>query len=106
MLRLKNHFRENKGLVIKIGVATTIMLLSPSIALGSTLDDRGMSIYWKVVSVGKYVILGKGAIECIQSALNGDFDRAKSSAIGYLLCFGLMLALPSGLNEIEGLFKE
>ena len=106
MIRLKEHMKKHRRIYIQVGVATTIMMLSPSVALGASLDDRGMSIYWKVVSVGKYIILGKGAIECIQSALNGDFERAKSSAIGYLLCFGLMLALPSGLNEIEGLFKE
>ena len=106
MKKLINHIKKNKIFYIQVGVSATIMLLSPSVALASGLDDGGMKIYWKLIGIGKYIILGKGVIECIQSALNGDFDRAKSSAIGYLLCFALMLVLPSGLDQIEELFKK
>lgn len=106
MLKFTSHFRKNKAFYIQVGITATVMFLSPSVALASSLDDGGMNIYWKLVSIGKYVILGKGVVECIQSALNGDYDKAKHGFIGYLMCFGLMLALPSAMNQIEGLFKQ
>jgi len=106
MLRLTNHFRKHKSFYFQVGITAAAMLLSPTVALASSLDDKGMSIYWKIVSVGKYVILGKGSVNSIQSVLDGDYEKAKHQFIGYLICFGAMLALPQALDQIEGLFKS
>ncbi|EHQ92108.1 hypothetical protein [Desulfosporosinus youngiae] len=106
MLRLTSHFRRHKTLCIQVGITAVVMFLSPTVALASSVDDGGMKIYWKIVNVGKYVILVKGAVNSIQSVLDGDYEKAKHQFIGYLICFGAMLALPGALNQIEELFKS
>ena len=80
------------------------MLLSPTPVLASSVDDGGMRIYKKLTGIGKWAIVIKGAIDVIQSAINGDYQQAKTQFMGYLLCFAILLALPYGLNEIEDAF--
>jgi hypothetical protein len=79
------------------------MLLSPTPVFAS-VDDGGMRIYKKLTGIGKWAIVIKGAIDVIQSAINGDYQQAKTQFMGYLLCFAILLALPYGLSEIEDAF--
>ncbi|MGE4274403.1 MAG: hypothetical protein AB7E31_16325 [Desulfitobacterium sp.] len=79
------------------------MLLSP-IPVFASVEDGGMRIYKKLARIGKWAIVIKGAIDVIQSAMNGDYQNAKQQFMGYLLCFALLLALPYGLTEIEDAF--
>lgn len=103
----KNFF--NKKLLRCVGVtAVTILLISCSplpaqAALG--IESGGMRIYSSIVSLGKWVIIIKGSIDCIQSVLAGDFQSAKKQFFGYLMCFAIMLGLPWAMNEIEVMFK-
>ena len=69
------------------------------------IEAGGRRIHGTIVGVGKWVIIIKGSIDCIQSVLNGDIGKAKQQFFGYLLCFGIMLALPWGLDEVEALFR-
>ena len=45
MLRLTNHFRKHKLFYFQVGITAAAMFLSPTVALASSLDDKGMSIY-------------------------------------------------------------
>lgn len=95
----------NKNVVIQgLAIAALTILFEPAIALAS-LDDGGMRIFNKLAGVGKWAIAIKGSIDVIQSALNGDYQAAKTQFLGYLLCFALLLAIPLGLNEVESAFK-
>ena len=87
------------------GVATVMILVPATAEAASSIDASGMRIYKMVVSIGRWVIIVKGSIDCIQSVLAGDFQSAKRQFFGYLMCFGIMLALPWGMNEIEAMFR-
>lgn len=92
-------------LVLSIGIAAAVLLVPAVVEAATGIDVGGRRIHTKIVGIGKWVIVIKGSIDCIQSVLNGDFQAAKKQFFGYLLCFAIMLALPWGLDEIEGLFK-
>jgi hypothetical protein len=98
-----------RNILIGAGVTAAAVLVGPEIAHAAdsftSMEVGARRIHTKVVMVGKWVIIIKGSIDCIQSILNGDVGRAKQQFFGYLLCFGIMLALPWGLDEVEGLFQ-
>lgn len=99
---MKKFFQIGIGAAIGIGAG----LLLPDVAWAAGIEDGGRRIYSVVVNVGKWVIIVKGTIDCVQSVLQGDFQAAKRQFFGYLLCFGIMLALPWALNEIEAVFRQ
>ena len=88
-----------------VGITTAVILVPAVVEAATGIEAGGRRIHGTIVSVGKWVIIIKGTIDCIQSVLNGDVQSAKRQFFGYLLCYGVMLALPWGLDEIEGLFK-
>lgn len=98
---------RNKKVYISIGVtfgyaAVASILLDPSMAFAD-IDSKGHMIHRKIVSVGKWIIAGKGSIEIIQSALDGDYQSAKIKFIGYLISFAAMVFLPWCLDQVETL---
>ena len=97
--------KEYKDLIIQVGVASAILLAPTVVEAFTGIDAGARRLHAKVVNIGKWIIIIKGSVDCIQSVLNGDIQRAKQQFFGYLLCFGIMLALPWGLEEVEALFK-
>ncbi len=91
-------------LLIGLGL---VLLLIPDLVLAAPggIEAGGRRIHTTVVNIGKWVIIVKGTVDCIQSVLAGDFQMAKRQFFGYLMCFAIMLGLPWGLNEIEVIFK-
>lgn len=94
-----------KDSLTQIGVAAAVLLVPAAVEAFTGIDAGGRRLHAKIVNIGKWVIVIKGSVDCIQSVLSGDLQRAKQQFFGYLLCFGIMLALPWGLDEVEALFK-
>ena len=86
-----------------ISAVITFVPLPAEAALG--IESGAMRIYSSIVSLGKWVIIIKGTIDCIQSVLGGDFASAKRQFFGYIMCFAIMLGLPWAMNEVEAMFK-
>ena len=105
---MKKVSRERREQALRIGVtvgvAMAVLLIPSAVGAATGIDVGAQRMYAKIVSVGKWVIIIKGGIDCIQSALSGDFQSAKKQAFGYLMVFFIMLALPWGMNEIEAMF--
>jgi len=103
---------EHPGYLMNIVsiIIVLMIVLIPMVVFGASSDaGKGIEsgarrIHGTIILVGKWVIIVKGSIDCIQSVLNGEVARAKQQFFGYLLCFGIMMALPWALNEVEGLF--
>ena len=92
--------------VFRIAVTAAVLLIPAAVEAATGVDAGGRRIHAKIVGVGKWVIIIKGTIDCIQSVLNGDFQMAKKQFFGYLMCFAIMLALPWGMDEIEAVFVK
>jgi len=91
LVKVVNHFRAHKSFYTKVAVASAIFLLIPDTALAAgTVDDGGMRAYKKIFSVGKWIIIGKWALDSIQCALNGDYDGIKQKSIAYAACVALI----------------
>lgn len=102
---MKKFFTSHKDEFAQVGVAVAVLLVPEAVCAFTGIEAGARNLYTKVVGIGKWVIIIKGSIDCIQSVLNGDFQRAKQQFFGYLLCFGIMLALPWGLEQVEALFE-
>lgn len=104
---LVRHLRKHGVLYTQIILYSGVMFFSPidTLAAGS-LDDNGNAIYKKIIGIGKWVIIIKGGIETIQNVMGGDFDSAKKSFLSYLMVYGILFALPWGMNQIETVFSD
>lgn len=102
------HFRKHGILYAQIVLtAVGIILVGPhaAFAAGGSLDDKGMLIYRKIISLGKWVIIIKGGIDMIQTVSQGDFQTAKQHFMAYLLIYAALLALPWGINQVDSAFS-
>jgi len=109
--QLKNHFRKY-GRYYLTGITFSILSLDfsgiSSVAFAASLtglNAGGMSIYWKIIALAKWILIVKGTFEAIQTAIDGETAKAKEIFIKYCLCFIVMLAFPYAFSEIEGAFK-
>ncbi|WP_366160525.1 hypothetical protein ABXS71_16715 [Bacillus infantis] len=107
--KISRHL-EKYGPVYRIAGSSIIFLMAgggiSTLAAGSVIDAKANVIYYKLVDIGKWIIIFKGAMDTIKAAGNGDFDGAKKSFFAYLLVYLLLLGLPYGFNEIDKLFSD
>lgn len=108
--KIIQHLKKHKIKYQIVGVtliifASGIFDTSVFAAGGTGIDIGGRRIYKKLVSLGKWVIIFKGAWETIQSSLKGDMDTAKKSFLQYLLIYVILLALPWSMDQIDTVFK-
>lgn len=106
---IKSHW-EKYGFLYKVVGTTVIILVAGGsfdyVFAASALDAGANKVYYKLVEVGKWIIIFKGGIETIKAAAGGDFDTAKAAFFKYLITYLLLLGLPYGFNEIDKLFAE
>lgn len=101
------HVKEHWPLYLQVGLtASAFMFAGPGVALAaSSLDAKGNMIYLKIVNIGKWVIIIKGAIEIIQNITSGDIQSAKKQFLGYLMVYGTLFALPWGMDQVQSVFQ-
>lgn len=73
---------------------------------GTGIDQAGKKLYQQLLSIGRWVIIFKGAIDTIKSVADGDFDKAKTRFLGYVITYVLLLGLPWAFDQIDKLAKE
>lgn len=92
----------DRRVLLQIGILVLVLVLFPTAALAAgSVDDGGMRAYKKIFSVGKWIIIGKWAMDAIQGALNGDYDAIKQKSIAYGACVALIILIPTIVLEIE-----
>lgn len=89
-------------------IAGTLCLGIVDPAFASTgLDLKAKELYYgKFLGLAKWIIVGKGGWDTINKALKEDFDGAKKCFLQYLMVFGILLALPYGLDQVELFFRD
>lgn len=105
---MANHVRKYGAVYLQVILVTLVMMfVAPHsvFAAGSGLDEKGMTIYRKIIGLGKWVIIIKGGIDLIQTVSAGDFQTAKQHFMAYLLIYAALLALPWGLDQVDTAFS-
>lgn len=107
------HIERHK-LIYRIGAITIMVLLgaggldqvfAASDASGLGLDVGAQKLYHKLISIGKWVIIIKGAFDTIQATVQGDFVQARKSGLAYLMVYAILLGLPWAFGQVELLFE-
>lgn len=101
------YFKRNKLTYQVVGSALIVYMgCGFDYAYADTGIDAGAKqIYWKLINVGKWVIIVKGGIETIKSAADGDFQSVRKGFLGYGITYAVLWALPWMMDEIEKIFK-
>ncbi|OMF54661.1 hypothetical protein BK138_16000 [Paenibacillus rhizosphaerae] len=99
-----------KETIIKVAGVTLVLLIGmPDVlhaASATGIDVAAEKIYKKLMNIGKWVIVIKGGIDTIQSAVQGDLQSAKKNFLGYLMVYVVLWALPWGLKQVDILFSD
>jgi len=108
------HINRHK-VIYRIGAITLVVLLvggldtiAHAAALDpstTSIDEGARKIYTKLVNVGKWVIIIKGAFDTISNTVQGDFIQARKSFLAYLLVYVVLLGLPWAFSQVEMLFE-
>lgn len=109
------HVSRHK-VIYRIGALTLTMLFAggldvlaePLNVVGDAtgIDAGAEKIYKKLVRIGKWIIIIKGAFDTISHTVQGDFVSARKSGLSYMLVYVILLGLPWAFKQIEGLFDE
>ncbi|MFC4103585.1 hypothetical protein [Paenibacillus xanthanilyticus] len=110
---IAEHIERNK-LIYKVGAITFVVLTGlevhtfaaglDEVIKSGGIDEGARKAYKKLVNVGKWVIIIKGAFDAISSTVQGDFIQARKSFLAYLLVYVILLGLPWAFGQIEVLF--
>ena len=115
-VKVDRHFKKY-GFIYKIVGSTAIILISGGAldyafasnvndAVSAGIDREARGLYRELVNIGKWFIIFKGGIEVIKSVGNGDVDTAKKSFFSHLMTYLFLLALPYGLDKVDGIFTK
>lgn len=108
--RIAQHLKKHRIKYQIIGLTLIIFAtggLDGSVFAASSGIDAGASkIYHKLLSIGKWVIVVKGAFDTLQNTLQGDFASARKAFLQYLMVYVLLLAFPFAMDEVDKLFAE
>jgi hypothetical protein len=101
--------RRNKIIktTVKVSALSTVIFLGSydfAGAASSGIDIHARELYNKLLLVGKWIIIIKGAIDTINNVVQGDFGTAKRSFLGYLVVYMILNGLPWAMDEVDGLF--
>lgn len=82
-----------------------VILTGFDVSAASGIDEGMTKMYSKLLNVGKWFIIIKGGFDIINSMMMGDFHSVKRGALGYLLIYATLQALPWGMNQIDEVFS-
>lgn len=101
------HLDRHKIKYRIIGTAIILFIGFSSIADASTgIDVGAKKLYKKILNVGKWIIIIKGAFDVIKCGMDGDGPGVKSKLISYSVTYASLWALPWLFNEIDNLFSD
>lgn len=70
------------------------------------IDAKAHHLYGKLLLIGKWFIIAKGALDTINLTLQGDSHSAKRNFLGYLLVYIILHGLPWAMGQVDVVFKE
>lgn len=117
--RVKEIKEIRKGRIYRVALASGLTLLvlftgdliSAHAAVQATTGTDGIEkgaqeLYKVILKIGKWIIIGKGAIDTIKNMLDGDHGAAKKGFLTYLIVYVILNGLPWALGQVDGLFNN
>lgn len=66
--------------------------------------DKGANVlYDRLLLIGKWIIIIKGAFDTISHTVQGDFVSARKSGLSYLLVYVILRGLPWAFRQVDNL---
>lgn len=107
--KIAQHLKKHRIKYQIIGMTLIVFAtggFDGSVFASSGIDVGANKLYSKVLSIGKWVIIVRGAWETLNNAIQGDFGTAKKAFLQYLFIYVLLLAFPVAMNEVDKMFAE
>ena len=95
----------NKKLISTIAISTIALTLVPNVVLAGDMTSVGMALYDKIAMGGGLVVLIKGGIDIIQSALASDWPKIKQTVMYSGGITIVLILFPTFLRLIEATAK-
>lgn len=107
LLKVERHLKKY-GKVYKVAGLAAIILITPHGAVFASggIDVEAGKLYKQLVSVGRWIIVFKAAIEMLKSLSNGDIESGKRIFFTHLMVYLLLLGLPYGLEKVDQVFAS
>lgn len=105
--KITKSVMKKETLINVAGITMLLLIGLPGTSHAATgIDAVADKLYKKLLNVGKWIIVMKGGIDTIQSAIQGDVQSAKKNFLGYLLVYVVLWALPWGLKQVDVVFAD
>lgn len=105
--KIFDHVKRNKRTYVASGLTVVFLTSGADVSFASAgFNSEVSTLYWQLVSVGRWVIIFKGAIEIIQNIANGDFESVKKKFVTYLVVYIALLALPWAMYKVDQVFPK
>lgn len=107
----QKELKYNRKMAIKkvvvIGTYTAIVFVGGfDIANASDgIDPAARQLYTKLLSIGKWIVIVKGAITTVNNVIQEDIGSAKKNFLGYLVVYLILKGLPWGMDQVDHLFE-
>jgi hypothetical protein len=99
------HVKEHKVVYTIAGYTVVCLVGAPHFGLAAGGGTVGAEkLYYQLCKVGKWIIIGKGGWETINSAVKSDYESAKKQFLSYLLIYVILLGLPYAMDKVDELF--
>lgn len=103
--------------IYRIGALTLTMLLAGGLeaiaapyvdgvsAVGDAtgIDAGANKLYDRLLFIGKWIIIVKGAFDTISHTVQGDFVSARKSGLSYLMVYVILKGLPWAFRQVDNL---
>lgn len=110
------HISRHK-VIYRIGALTLTMLFASGLeafaapyvdgvsAVGDTtgIDAGANKLYDRLLFIGKWIIIVKGAFDTISHTVQGDFVSARKSGLSYLMVYVILKGLPWAFRQVDNL---
>lgn len=98
----------NKKLIVQTSLTACALYfgLEDTVFASTGIDAAGYTIYGKLVNIGKWIIIVKGALDTITNVVQGDYMSARKSFLSYLLTYLVLQGLPWAMNQVDVVFKD
>lgn len=98
------------NVTLKTGICLTFIFMATQGIVGAEgldmIDTKANDIYVKLLTIGKWFIIVKGALQTINKLLQGEDKTALKTFVSYLVVYVILKGLPWVFDQVDIVFKD